>query len=348
MRWREKPLISPKLVYLSYGLTETDLANWTQPNVLHTSAGVAWVEARWRRPRLVRSSDMGRIVVGVDKSDGAEAAFRWAEREGRARGWSVTALLAWDYLDQHRARPGEPFDPTYNEADARRALDEIVVARGRRETSPLIERKVVQDLAARALLEASQEADLLVVGARGLGEFKGLLLGSVSQQVLHHARCPVVVVRPHGPPRRAKGIERIVVGIDGSDGSKRALDWALDAALAHGAAVEAVHAWMTPAVAEPLAVMSLDPALLAEAARATLDAAIADADTHGLPAPIVRTVTVASAAGAILQAAEAADLVVVGARGIGGFRGLLLGSVSQQVANHATCPVVVIPPDARL
>jgi nucleotide-binding universal stress UspA family protein len=289
---------------------------------------------------------MGRIVVGVDESAGGAAALRWAEREGRARGWSVTALLAWDYLDQHHGRPGEPFDPTYGVGDARRALDDIVVAHDRQETDPPIERKVVQDLAARALLEASQDADLLIVGARGLGGFKGLLLGSVSQHVLHHARCPVVVVRPHGPPQRAEGIERIVVGIDGSDGSKRALDWALGAALAHGAVVEAVHAWMVPAVADPLAMMSLDPAPLAEAAQATIDAAIADADTQGLPAPIVGTVTVGSAAGAILHAAEAADLVVVGARGIGGFRGLLLGSVSQQVANHATCPVVVVPPDA--
>jgi hypothetical protein len=71
---------------------------------------------------------MGRIAVGVDESDGAAAALRWAVREAEVRGWSLTAILAWGFLDQHHAIVGEPFDPSYGEADARAALDSIIAA----------------------------------------------------------------------------------------------------------------------------------------------------------------------------------------------------------------------------
>ena len=70
---------------------------------------------------------MGHVVVGVDESAGAAAALRWAVAEAEARGWSLTAVLAWGFLDQHHARVGEPFDPAYGEADVwAGALDAMV------------------------------------------------------------------------------------------------------------------------------------------------------------------------------------------------------------------------------
>jgi nucleotide-binding universal stress UspA family protein len=295
----------------------------------------------YRAFRSHEEAKMGRIVVGVDESAGAGAALRWAVREAEVRGWSLTAVLAWGFLDQHHAIVGEPFDPSYGQADARGALDSIIAEAVGTVRTTIVEQNVVNDLAARALIDASDGADLLVVGARGLGRLRTVLLGSVSQQVLHHATCPVAVVRD-GTLSSDERIARIVVGIDGSDTAGRALAWAVDEGRAYQASVEVVHAWAVPYAAD--VAMAFDSAPLEDAARRTLDAAVDSVDTSGLPAPISRTLTVGNAAASILQAAGGADLVVVGSRGLGGFKGLVLGSVSYQIVHHATCPVVVVPP----
>jgi nucleotide-binding universal stress UspA family protein len=287
---------------------------------------------------------LGRIVVGVDESAGAAAALRWAVREADVRGWSLLAVLAWTYLDQHHVIVGEPFDPVYGEADAVAALDAIVARTVGTAHAASIEQQIINDHAAAALLEASDGADLLVVGARGLGRLKSLLLGSVSSAVLRHATCPVAIVRD-GTDLSDEGIARVVVGIDGSHTAERALEWALEEGRLHDATVEVVHAWTFPyRVGEKIAAVAFDSTPLEDAARRTLDAAVESADTSGLPAPVMRTLTIGSAAASILQAAEGADLVVVGSRGLGGFKGLVLGSVSYHIVHHATCPVVVLPP----
>jgi nucleotide-binding universal stress UspA family protein len=280
-------------------------------------------------------SEMGRIVVGVDGSASAARALQWAVREGKARGWFVTAVLAWDLLGQHHATSGERFEPSYGEAQARAALDSYVeAALGQTATGALDERKVVCDLPAPALLDASATADLLVVGARGMGGFRGLLIGSVSQKCLHHARCPVVVVHAEDGDELGE-IGRVVVGVDDSVGASRALDWALDEARAHQAMVEVVHAWGLPS-------FGADEAGEA-AGRRIVDEVLGAADLSGLSGPITRTLVNGTGAAAILRAAEAADLVVLGSRGRGGFKGLLLGSVSDQVAHHARWPVLIVP-----
>jgi nucleotide-binding universal stress UspA family protein len=286
---------------------------------------------------------MGRIVVGVDESAGAAGALRWAVRESEVRDWSLTAVLAWGFLDQHHATLGVPFDPTYGEADAIAALDSIVATTVDTAAATTIEQIVVNDLPAAALLDVSEGADLLVVGARGLGPVRRLLLGSVSQACLHHASCAVAIVRD-GTLDTAQRINRIVVGVDGSVTAGHALDWALEAGRLHQATVQVVHASAIPyGVGEPLAPVAYDTRSVEATARRTLDAAVAAADTHGLPAPVTRTLALGNAAAALLDAAETADLMVVGSRGLGGFTGLVLGSVSHHVAHHSLCPVVVLP-----
>ena len=139
-------------------------------------------------------------------------------------------------------------------------------------------------------------------------------------------------------------MERIVVGIDGSDPSRRALRWAVAEARLRGAVVVAVHAWSIPYVGGyPYAAPDLHPDELARAARQELDAVVDAADTSGLAAPVERLAVEGAAARALLDVAKDAHLLVVGSRGRGGFAGLLLGSTSQQVCHHATCPVVVVP-----
>ena len=132
----------------------------------------------------------GVVVVGVDGSEGSQRALQWAAEEARLRGARLRAVHVWSYLDQ----AGEAFDPTYGEDDARQFLDEALAGLGEGAGGLEIERTPVCDLPARGLLDSAGDADLLVVGARGMGGFRGLLLGSVSQQVAQHAPCPVVIV----------------------------------------------------------------------------------------------------------------------------------------------------------
>ena len=131
-----------------------------------------------------------RVVVGVDGSAGSRRALRRAAVEALAHQATLVVVMAWGLFDQ----PVDgPFDPHYDAGRARAALQRIVDDEVT-PSKPEAELQVVNDLPARALLEAGRGAWLLVVGSRGRGGFQGLLLGSVSQQVVHHAECPVLVV----------------------------------------------------------------------------------------------------------------------------------------------------------
>jgi nucleotide-binding universal stress UspA family protein len=133
---------------------------------------------------------MKHIVVGVDDSPGARAALAWALDEARQWGATLEVVMAWSVLVQ----PVPEFQPDFDEDAAAAALDRILAEH---DTDGVdLVRTLVNELPARALLHVADSADLVVVGARGLGGFAGLLLGSVSQQVTSHAPCPVVVVRP--------------------------------------------------------------------------------------------------------------------------------------------------------
>lgn len=139
---------------------------------------------------------MERIVVGVDASESSRQALAWALREGRLRGALVEVLAAWSYLDQ-TAITGHDFAADFDQADADAAVHAIVDDAQRADPDLAgadVRITAVCDLPARALLAAAAGADLLVVGARGVGGIEGLLLGSVSQQVVQHTPCPVVVV----------------------------------------------------------------------------------------------------------------------------------------------------------
>jgi nucleotide-binding universal stress UspA family protein len=285
---------------------------------------------------------MGTIVVGVDESTKAADALRWAVAEARFRDWTVTAVLCWGYLDQHHAS-GTDFDPEYDAGDAKDALDAIVEAVVGGQAAATIDRRLVNDLPAHGLLQSAAGADLLVLGARGVGALDELTLGSVSQQCLHHSSIPVVVVR--GPQTTAQhGQDRIVVGVDGSDDSRRALAWAVDEAKVRGAAVIAVTAWSPPSVASRYLVAGpTDTQAYEHAAGEILDATVdAVCGRDGAP-PVERVVVRGDARSVLVERASDADLMVVGSRGRGGFKELLLGSVSHHLAHHVRCPLVVLP-----
>ena len=106
--------------------------------------------------------------------------------------------------------------------------------------------------------------------------------------------------------------------------------------------------WASPYMTgEVFTGLAFDPAPLATAASRVLDEAVESADTSGLTAPVIPTVLSGGAASVLLEVAANGDLLIVGSRGLGGFRQLVLGSVSYQLAHHAECPVVVVPPADR-
>ncbi len=140
------------------------------------------------------SPDSPQIFVAVDGSPGSAAALQWAVRDAKARGGTVTAVMAWTYLDQRPREGAAAFDPHYDRDSADAALHEYVVGAVASEDAATVGRRVICDLPANAIINASHEADIVVVGSRGHGGFKRLMLGSVAHQVVTYSWCPVVVV----------------------------------------------------------------------------------------------------------------------------------------------------------
>jgi nucleotide-binding universal stress UspA family protein len=147
------------------------------------------------------------------------------------------------------------------------------------------------------------------------------------------------------------GMSSIVVGVDGSEGARVALRFALEEARVRGANVRAVAAWHVPALVYEGSFATPDTRLLDELAAdtaQTLARAVEEAVEEGSDVVVETVVREGQSADVLLDEAADADLLVVGSRGLGGFRGLLLGSVGQQCAHHAPCPIVIVPHDRKL
>jgi nucleotide-binding universal stress UspA family protein len=144
------------------------------------------------------SAGRPRIVVGVDGSPSSRSALRWAVGQARLTGGTVDAVIAWQIpiMPQHYS-----WAPVYMEEaedfakDARKRIDAAISAEVHPADSQLVRTHVVHGHPAQVLLDVADGADLLVVGSRGHGGFASVLLGSVSQHCVHHARGPVLVVR---------------------------------------------------------------------------------------------------------------------------------------------------------
>ena len=137
---------------------------------------------------------MERIVVGVDGSDGAAKALRWATEESQLHSWPVVAVLAWSSIDQHHAVEGGGWDPDYNDVRARSALDAYVERALPAERAAEIGRQVVLDHPAAALEHESKGERLLVLGARRLDRLQAILVSSVSQQCLPNMGSPIAII----------------------------------------------------------------------------------------------------------------------------------------------------------
>lgn len=136
---------------------------------------------------------MGRIVVGVDGSENSKRAIAWAAEQAKLRGATLHVLHSWTFPPATTGDDGRPHADL--KGVAKSVLDEAIATLGS-DPGIEVEREIAEDLPAQALIRASEGAEMVAVGSRGRGGFTGLLLGSVSQQVAQHARCPIVII-PH-------------------------------------------------------------------------------------------------------------------------------------------------------
>jgi nucleotide-binding universal stress UspA family protein len=188
-----------------------------------------------------------------------------------------------------------------------------------------------------ALIRASKDAELLVVGSHGLGGSRELLLGSVALGVPGQATCPVAVIRK----MRAKPRNEVVVGVDGSPGGAAAIEFAFAEAGLRGAELHAVHAWSEPFAGYDVGAM---PTVTdqAGAQRLLLAEAVAGRSERYPEVKLVEHIERGHPVQVLKRASIGADLLVVGSRGRGNVAGLLLGSVSHALLHHAPCPLLVV------
>jgi len=280
------------------------------------------------------------VVVGFDGSATAQSAVHYGAREALRRGCGLRVVHAfgWPVILP-------PFHAPYDQHDqGPRAAMLDLLAQNAHEVraahpSLSVTTRLIDGSPGGVLVDVSRDAQLLVVGHRGLGGFTGLLVGSVAAQAAGHARCPVVVVRGDDPPDGAP----VVLGTDGSSGANRAAEVAF--AQAQLRDVELILAHHQPVRRSSAgASVTGDPGFWA-----TVGDPAAGALGVGARYPDVKyrteVVPGASAASALITLARrtSAGLLVVGSRGRGGFRGLVTGSTSRNVIEHASCPVMVVP-----
>ena len=283
----------------------------------------------------------GRIVVGVDGSPESRTAALWAAGEAVDRGRGLTLVHAvLPPVGSSSFGPSMPVGLNIMAEIREGALAELdEIAAGLPGTD--IRTHIAVGSPSGALIGASQQAAMVVVGSRGQGGFKGLLLGSVSTQVATHSLSPVIVIRSLPDP----GAKTVVVGMDGSPGSAAAIDFAFDMASRHGWRLIAVHAWEVPAydllVVPSVSAPTALPDVAADEARLTSEALTGFQADY--PDVVVEQVLVrGSAKNALLEASADASLVVVGTRGHGQVVGAVLGSVSHGVLHQARVPVAIV------
>ncbi len=289
-----------------------------------------------------------RIIVGVDGSEQSQAALGWAIGQAELAGADLVLAHTWNpdsYATPAMAgavpdmiQAGALNDEAEELAQA--WLDDLVTATATRTTAS-VSGVLASGSPAGHVLDLSAEAIMVVVGSRGRGGLRSAVLGSTSQQIAHHAQCPVVVVRDSSPTSG----HQVVVGVDGSPASLSALREAFQQAKLRGASLLMVHAWST-SFAGTLVNSGQDfdrvRASEVDEGWALLNQSLAELQATDQSVEIIERLEQASPAAAIIEASKEAVLTVVGSRGRGGFAGLVLGSVSGSVLAHADSAVMVI------
>ncbi|MFG1912308.1 universal stress protein [Kribbella sp. NPDC048928] len=280
------------------------------------------------------------IVVGYDGSTGSQSALRWATTEAVRTLAPLRLVEAFELVIITRPAPGKVVPLEAIRTSRQKGLDAVAENIRLHHPELTVETSLVGGAAARTLIEAAEDARMVVLGSRGLGGWSGLLVGSVAVQVTTHAHCPVVVI-PHEP--RPQG-STVVVGVDGSKTSAKAIDFAFDQADAMHDRVVAMHVWTSPYLTydDGEAMLQYDEEKVQEEARLLVAESVAGAAADHPDVEWTTELVMGVPGQVLLRRSETADLMVVGTRGRGGFTGLLLGSVSQTVLHHTHCPIAIV------
>ncbi len=280
------------------------------------------------------------VVVGVDGSQQNAAAVEWGAREAAQTGADLVLVTALQ-LQEHRM----PWQPKDTEARVRAMLADVAAGTARWLPRARIATAAVDGKATEVLLTHAPGARLLVLGKRGLGAASRLLVGSTSLAVAGRAHMPVAVV-PDAWTVNGYQQAPIVVGVDPFGPHEQVLQLAFRRAQRLDVPLVAVHGWETPPgmlMDGPEAAESV--AAWKDEARAELDRVIGGWEKRF---PHVRLRTVRSdlhPATAVLDAAQRAQLVVLGRRASSRFHGFAFGSVTRAVLHYSECPVLVVPTD---
>lgn len=285
------------------------------------------------------------IVVGVEESTAGEAALDWAVREATRRHLPLHLLRARHsemLLGAEGGYGSVAVDLMAEGAEAARHLLLASAERARASSPSLtITVEISSEPPAAALVGHSVRADTVVLGSHGAAPLVNALLGSVSTQVAAHAGCPVVVVRER--PHADQKPHGVVVGVDGSPAAQLALGYAFEAASFRGCRLDVVHVWWTR-LAKGLTEGLLQDQLTQQ--ELALSESMVGWSEKYPDVAVHRHLRIGTPVPILVAQARDAELLVVGSRGLGGFRRLLLGSVSHGVLQHATCPVAVVRPSS--
>lgn len=284
------------------------------------------------------------VVVGVDGSQESGAAVRWAAREAHLHG--LPMILMYAVRRPIVTWPLAPSDHVAIEGELQNAEDALKYARKAALAivgpgQPLdIRTEIARSSAVAALVDASKDAHMVVVGSRGMGSMGRLLLGSVSSGLLHHARCPVTVVRSRMGELPDDGAP-ILLGVDGSPVSEAATALAFEEASRRGVDLVALHAWSDVG---GLPLQGEEWRTRKQEAEEILAERLAGWQEQYPDVKVRRHVEFDEPARQLVDRSGTAQLVVVGSHGRGGFSGMLLGSVSSAVVQSVDVPVTVVRP----
>ncbi|CAN5851472.1 universal stress protein [soil metagenome] len=284
------------------------------------------------------------IVVGVDGSAASAEAVRWAALEAGMRKLPLVVVHVRGTLPVGVAAMGFAVAPIPQEVfdwqieHAQTVVDDAVDSVLAAEPRVRVRGEVICGSAVQTLIDLSKDAQMIVVGSRGLDALQRGIFGSVSTGVVHHGHCPVAVVheesRTGAPPANAP----VLVGVDGSPASELATAIAFDEASWRGVDLIALHAWSDNDMS---GFPGTDRSAVIGAARETLAERLAGWRDRYPDVAVRPRIVLDHPARYLLDEAQTAQLVVVGSHGRGGFAGMLLGSVSSAVLHAARIPVIV-------